>query len=67
MKRHAIVVSLKAKHSNQEIARFLQGAISFVCKVRRGQLNQNNGDKLATTWKRKEHCQRSAGSLIQNT
>ncbi|KAM3184222.1 hypothetical protein ACTXT7_008810 [Hymenolepis weldensis] len=33
---------------------------SFVCKVRKGLLNENNGDELAVTRKRKEHCQRSA-------
>ncbi|KAM3179792.1 hypothetical protein ACTXT7_017591, partial [Hymenolepis weldensis] len=27
------------------------------------ELNENNGDKLAATRKRKEHCQRSAESL----
>ena len=57
MKRHAVIVSIKAKHSNLEIARFLKVARSFVCKVRK-ELNENNGDELATS-KRKQHCQRS--------
>ena len=56
-KRYAVIVSIKAKHSNLEIARFLKVARSFVCKVRK-ELNENNGDELATS-KRKQHCQRS--------
>ncbi|KAM3185975.1 hypothetical protein ACTXT7_005275 [Hymenolepis weldensis] len=64
MKKHAVtqIVSIKAKQSNLEIARFLKVATSFVCKVRK-ELNENNGDELATTSKRKPHCQRSANSL----
>ncbi|KAM3182034.1 hypothetical protein ACTXT7_013213 [Hymenolepis weldensis] len=38
-------------------------AISYLCKVRKELLNENNGDELATTRKRKQHCQRSADSL----
>ncbi|VUZ52516.1 unnamed protein product [Hymenolepis diminuta] len=67
MKRHAAMVSLKAKRSNLEIARFLQVARSFVCKVRKELPNENSGDELATTRRRKEHCQRSADSLTHNT
>ncbi|KAM3179801.1 hypothetical protein ACTXT7_017569, partial [Hymenolepis weldensis] len=52
MKRHTLLVSVKAKHRNFEIARFLKVATSFVCKVRKGLLNENNGDE-PTTRKRK--------------
>lgn len=57
MKRLAVIVSIKAKLSYSEIARFLKVARSFVCKVRK-ELNKNNSDELATS-KRKHHCQRS--------
>ncbi|VDL59278.1 unnamed protein product [Hymenolepis diminuta] len=62
MKRHALLVSAKAKHNNLGIARLLIVARCFVYKVRK-QLNENNEDELATTRKRKQHCQRSADSL----
>ncbi|KAM3178317.1 hypothetical protein ACTXT7_002816 [Hymenolepis weldensis] len=52
MKRHAVAVSIKAKHSNSEIARFLKVATSFVRKVRRELLNENSGEELAATNKR---------------
>ncbi|VUZ49818.1 unnamed protein product, partial [Hymenolepis diminuta] len=58
-------VSIKAKQTNLEIARFLKVPTSFVCKVRK-ELNENNADELATSKKRKEHCQRSAQLLTQN-
>ncbi|VUZ51572.1 unnamed protein product [Hymenolepis diminuta] len=61
MKRHAAMVSMKAKHRNLEIAGFLKVTTSFVCKVGKG-LNEHNGDELATR-KRKGHCQRLADSL----
>lgn len=48
MKRLAVIVSIKAKLSYSEIARFLKVARSFVCKVRK-ELNKNNGDELATS------------------
>ena len=35
MKRHAVIVSIKAKHIDFKIARFLKLARSFVCKVRK--------------------------------
>ncbi|KAM3180191.1 hypothetical protein ACTXT7_016796 [Hymenolepis weldensis] len=38
-------------------------ATSFIWKVRNELLNENGGDELATTRKRKEHCQLSAHSL----
>ncbi|KAM3170934.1 hypothetical protein ACTXT7_017615 [Hymenolepis weldensis] len=63
MKRQAVIVTIKAKHRNLEIARFLKVARSFVCKVRKKLLNENNEDELAATRMRKEHCQRSADSL----
>ncbi|VDL59845.1 unnamed protein product [Hymenolepis diminuta] len=63
IKRHTVIVSIKAKPSNLEIAIFLQDATSFVCEVRRELLNESNGDELGATGKRKQHCQRSADSL----
>ncbi|VUZ40953.1 unnamed protein product [Hymenolepis diminuta] len=63
MKRHAVIVSIKAKLRNLEVAGLPEVATSFVCKVRKGLLNENNGGELATTRKRKVHCQRSADSL----
>ncbi|VUZ40962.1 unnamed protein product [Hymenolepis diminuta] len=65
MKRHPVtaIVSIKAEHRNFEIARSLKVVTPLVCKVRKGLLNENNGGELATTRKRKEHCQRSADSL----
>ncbi|KAM3183922.1 hypothetical protein ACTXT7_009377 [Hymenolepis weldensis] len=41
MKRHAVIVPIKANHRNLEIARFLKVATSFICKVRK-ELNENN-------------------------
>ncbi|VUZ47975.1 unnamed protein product [Hymenolepis diminuta] len=61
--RHAVTVSIKAKHRNLEIARFLQVVRSVVWKVRKELLNENNGDAMVTTRKRKEHCERSADSF----
>ncbi|VUZ53162.1 unnamed protein product [Hymenolepis diminuta] len=63
MKTHSLIVSMKAKHSSLEITRFLKVNRSFVCKVRKEPLNENNGDELVVIRKRKEHCQRSADSL----
>lgn len=56
MKRHAVLVALKAGHSDLEIARFLKVARSFVHKVRQ-ELQSNNGtvSKIA---KRKENSKR---------
>ncbi|KAM3181991.1 hypothetical protein ACTXT7_013284 [Hymenolepis weldensis] len=56
-------MSTEAKHSNLDIARFLQIATSFPSKVRKELLTENNADELAAMSKRKEHCQRSADSL----
>ncbi|KAM3176254.1 hypothetical protein ACTXT7_006864 [Hymenolepis weldensis] len=42
MKSRTVIVSVKAKHAR-----------SFVCKVKKEMLNENNGDELATTRKRK--------------
>ncbi|KAM3175539.1 hypothetical protein ACTXT7_008302 [Hymenolepis weldensis] len=62
MKRRAVIVSIKAKHRNLEIVRFLKVAKSFLYKVRK-RLNENNGDELATMRRRKQHCRRSADSI----
>ncbi|KAM3183064.1 hypothetical protein ACTXT7_011092 [Hymenolepis weldensis] len=61
MKRHDVIVSIKAKNRKLEIARFLEVVRSFVCVVRK-ELNENSAGELATS-KRKPHCQRSADSL----
>ncbi|KAM3186741.1 hypothetical protein ACTXT7_003711 [Hymenolepis weldensis] len=64
MKRHAVMVSKKAKRSHFETARFLKVGTSFVCKVRKELVNEKNGDELATTRKRKQgHCLLSTDSL----
>ncbi|VUZ43255.1 unnamed protein product [Hymenolepis diminuta] len=47
MKRHAIIVPLKAKRRNLDIARFLKVATSYLCKARKELLNENNGDEVA--------------------
>lgn len=57
MKRHAVIVSLAAGHSDSEIAAFLNVARSFVFKVRR-ELDAASGD-VATVSHRKRHCRRS--------
>ncbi|VUZ43352.1 unnamed protein product [Hymenolepis diminuta] len=55
------------EHRNLEIVRFLKVATSFVCKAREKSLNENNGDELTTTRKRKqEHCQSSADPLTHS-
>ncbi|KAM3179340.1 hypothetical protein ACTXT7_000741 [Hymenolepis weldensis] len=59
MKRHTVIVSVKVKHRNLEMARFLKVAKSFVCKVRKELLNESNRNESAATGKRKEHCQHS--------
>ncbi|VUZ42414.1 unnamed protein product, partial [Hymenolepis diminuta] len=41
--RHAVIVSIKAKHSNLVIAKSLIVPDSSVCKVRKELLNENNG------------------------
>ncbi|KAM3171004.1 hypothetical protein ACTXT7_017476 [Hymenolepis weldensis] len=65
MKRHAVIVSIKAKHRNFEIARFLKVARSFLWKVRKELLNENNGAGLAATRKiKQEYCQRSADATV---
>ncbi|KAM3174827.1 hypothetical protein ACTXT7_009740 [Hymenolepis weldensis] len=63
MKRHALIVFIKAKHRNLKLVGFLKFARSFVRKVRKELLNENNGGELATTSKRKGHRQHSAHSL----
>ncbi|KAM3188202.1 hypothetical protein ACTXT7_000781 [Hymenolepis weldensis] len=63
MKRSAVMVSIKGKHSNLEITRFLKVARSLSAKLEKELLNENNGDELAATSKRKYHCQRPADSL----
>ncbi|VUZ54708.1 unnamed protein product [Hymenolepis diminuta] len=60
MKKHALILSIKANQRNLDIARFLKVVRSFVCKVRKELPNENSGDGLAVTSKRKQHCQRSA-------
>ncbi|KAM3185890.1 hypothetical protein ACTXT7_005467 [Hymenolepis weldensis] len=61
-KKHAVIVSIKAKHSNLEIASFLRVTTSLVCKIRK-EVNENNADELAATSKRRQDCQRSTDSL----
>ncbi|VUZ57098.1 unnamed protein product [Hymenolepis diminuta] len=64
MKRYSVIVSIKAKHRNLEIARFLHVNTPFVCKVRKEMVNEINGVELAATRKRtQKHYQRSAHSL----
>ncbi|VUZ44702.1 unnamed protein product, partial [Hymenolepis diminuta] len=48
LNRHALRVSVKVKHNNLEIARFLKVARSFVGKVREESLSENSGYKLGT-------------------
>ena len=57
IKRYAVIVSIKVKHSDLKVAEFLKIAISLIWKVRK-KLKGNNGDELAMS-KRKQHCQRS--------
>ncbi|KAM3179548.1 hypothetical protein ACTXT7_000437 [Hymenolepis weldensis] len=63
MKRHAVIVSIRVKHRNIEIERFLKVATSFVCKVEKELLNINNGDELVATRKRKQHYHCPADSF----
>ena len=60
MKRHAVIVSLKAGHKDLEIARFLKVARSFVYKVRK-ELEAQDG-KVSPVAKRKKHS-RCTGSI----
>ncbi|KAM3177932.1 hypothetical protein ACTXT7_003574 [Hymenolepis weldensis] len=53
MKRHAVLVSIKANHNNLEIARFVQVSAFLACKVRKEVLNVNNQNELAAIRKRK--------------
>ncbi|VUZ39325.1 unnamed protein product [Hymenolepis diminuta] len=63
MKRHVVIVSIKAKRRNSEMARLLQVVRSFVCVVRKNQ-NESSGEELVATRKRRqEHCQRSSDRL----
>ncbi|KAM3171948.1 hypothetical protein ACTXT7_015552 [Hymenolepis weldensis] len=63
MKRHVVIVSIKAKNRNLEIARFLKVSTSYICKVRE-ELDENHEGELAVMRRRKqEHCQRSADLL----
>ncbi|KAM3180306.1 hypothetical protein ACTXT7_016539 [Hymenolepis weldensis] len=55
MERYAVMVCIKAKRSNLEIAGFLKVARSFGFKIRKELLNENNGDEL-TTSRRKQIC-----------
>ncbi|VUZ42036.1 unnamed protein product [Hymenolepis diminuta] len=59
LKRHAVLVSTKAKHGNLKIAELLTMATSFVCNK---ELNENTGDELATC-KRRERYQCSVDSV----
>ncbi|VUZ40786.1 unnamed protein product [Hymenolepis diminuta] len=52
-RRHAVMMPIKAKHRNFEIARFLKVLISFVSKVGRELLDENNGDELVATGQEK--------------
>ena len=57
MKRHAVIVALKAEHSDLEISRFLKVARSFVYKVRK-ELEAKNGN-VSPVSKCKKHSKRS--------
>lgn len=57
MKRHAVIVSLAARHSDSDIAAFLNVARSFVFKVWK-ELDAARGD-VATVSHRKRHCRRT--------
>ncbi|KAM3171269.1 hypothetical protein ACTXT7_016955 [Hymenolepis weldensis] len=64
MNRYAVLVSIKSKRRKLKIVRFLKVATSFIYKARKEPVNENDGDELGATRKRKqEHCQRSADSL----
>lgn len=56
MKRHALIVSLAAGHSDFKMGAFLNVAMSFVFKVRR-ELDAASGD-VATVSHKKRHCHR---------
>ncbi|KAM3172372.1 hypothetical protein ACTXT7_014680 [Hymenolepis weldensis] len=61
-------VRLRPLFSGHVFVNAMAVATSFVCKVRKEQLNENNEGELTATRKRKqEHCQRSADPLTQNT
>ncbi|KAM3185466.1 hypothetical protein ACTXT7_006273 [Hymenolepis weldensis] len=66
MKKLPVSMSIKAKHSNLEIARSLTVARSFLCKVRKELLNENNGYELAASSKTKELRQRSVDSITHS-
>ena len=57
MKRHAVIVAIRAKHIDLEISNFLNCARSFVHKVR-SELETSNGD-IESAAKRKKHEERS--------
>ncbi|VUZ41198.1 unnamed protein product [Hymenolepis diminuta] len=64
MRRQAIIVSVKAKHMNIEIAISLKVTRSIICKVRKELVNEKNGDETVDRMRRKkEHCQRSTDSF----
>ncbi|KAM3179534.1 hypothetical protein ACTXT7_000423 [Hymenolepis weldensis] len=63
MKRHAVIVSIRVKHRNIEIERFLKVAASFVGKVEKELLSKYNGYELAATRNRKQHYQCPADSF----
>ncbi|VUZ39754.1 unnamed protein product [Hymenolepis diminuta] len=63
MIRHTVMAPMKAKDSDLEMARFLKVTRFSVCKVRKELPNENSGDELATTQKRKQHYQLSDHSL----
>ena len=54
MKRHAVIVAIKAQHDDTEIARFLKVARSFVAKVRKHLEAADRDPALAA--KRKTHA-----------
>ena len=57
MKRHVVIVALRADHGNLKYGGFLNVTRSFVFKIR-NQL-QNNTENASQTAKRKKHSKRS--------
>ncbi|VUZ46854.1 unnamed protein product, partial [Hymenolepis diminuta] len=52
MTRHAVIASTKVRQRSSKIATFLKVATSFVWKVGREVLNENNEGELIATRKR---------------
>ncbi|VUZ54830.1 unnamed protein product [Hymenolepis diminuta] len=65
-KRRAVILSIEPKHGNLKIAKSLQVVRSFVCIIGKELLNENDGNELAVTRKRKEHFQLPTHSLTHS-